>query len=27
LLKKYWTIPERQIETSIVLASPRWISA
>jgi GNAT superfamily N-acetyltransferase len=22
LLKKYWTIPERQIETSVVLASP-----
>lgn len=24
LLKKYWSIPERQIETSVVLASPRW---
>jgi hypothetical protein len=24
LLKKYWTIPERQIETSIVLAGTRW---
>jgi GNAT superfamily N-acetyltransferase len=24
VLKKYWTIPDRQIETSIVLASPRW---
>ena len=24
VLKKYWTIPERQIETSVVLASPRW---
>ncbi len=26
LLKKYWTIPERQVETSVVLADPRWIS-
>lgn len=24
LLKKYWTIPARQIETSVVLASPNW---
>ena len=24
LLKLYWTIPERQIETSIVLADDRW---
>ena len=24
LLKKYWSIPERQIESSVVLASPRW---
>lgn len=24
LLKKYWTIPERQMETSVVLADPRW---
>jgi GNAT superfamily N-acetyltransferase len=24
LLKKYWNIPERQVETSVVLASPRW---
>jgi N-acetylglutamate synthase-like GNAT family acetyltransferase len=24
LLRKYWTIPERQIETSVVLASPEW---
>jgi len=24
LLRKYWSIPERQIETSVVLASPRW---
>ena len=27
LLKKHWTIPERQIATSVVLASPRWVSA
>jgi N-acetylglutamate synthase-like GNAT family acetyltransferase len=24
LLKKYWTVPERQIETSVVLADPEW---
>jgi len=24
LLKKYWTVPERQIETSVVLADPKW---
>lgn len=24
LLRKYWTIPLRQIETSVVLASPNW---
>ena len=24
LLKRYWTIPERQIETSIVLADTQW---
>ena len=24
LLHKYWTIPIRQIETSVVLASPNW---
>lgn len=24
LLRQYWTIPERQIETSVVLASPEW---
>jgi N-acetylglutamate synthase-like GNAT family acetyltransferase len=24
LLKKYWFIPERQIETSVVLADDRW---
>ena len=26
LLRKYWHVPDRQIETSIVLASPRWAS-
>ena len=25
LLKKYWTIPDRQIETSVVLADSKWI--
>jgi N-acetylglutamate synthase-like GNAT family acetyltransferase len=24
LLRKYWTIPDRQIETSVVLASKGW---
>jgi N-acetylglutamate synthase-like GNAT family acetyltransferase len=24
LLKKYWNIPERQVETSVVLADQRW---
>jgi hypothetical protein len=24
LLKQYWTIPERQIETSVVLADVKW---
>ena len=24
LLKKYWSIPERQIETSVVLAEAKW---
>ena len=24
LLRKYWRIPERQVETSVVLASERW---
>jgi len=24
LLRKYWTIPERQVETSIVLADRKW---
>jgi N-acetylglutamate synthase-like GNAT family acetyltransferase len=26
LLKRYWTIPERQIETSVVLADAKWWS-
>lgn len=26
LLRKYWTVPERQIETSVVLASAKWTS-
>ena len=26
LLRKYWSIPERQIETSVVLANARWAS-
>jgi GNAT superfamily N-acetyltransferase len=26
LLKTYWTIPERQVETSVVLADDRWRS-
>ena len=25
LLAKYWTIPQRQVETSVVLASPEWL--
>jgi N-acetylglutamate synthase-like GNAT family acetyltransferase len=25
LLRKYWTIPNRQIETSVVLADERWV--
>jgi len=25
LLKTYWKIPRRQAETSVVLASPRWV--
>ena len=24
LLRRYWSIPERQIETSVVLADPKW---
>jgi GNAT superfamily N-acetyltransferase len=27
LLRKYWSIPARQIETSIVLANERWVAA
>jgi GNAT superfamily N-acetyltransferase len=27
LLRKYWSIPERQIETSVVLADPKWLDA
>jgi GNAT superfamily N-acetyltransferase len=27
LLKRYWTIPDRQIETSVVLANSRWESS
>ena len=27
LLKKYWSIPERQIETSVVLADNKWFEA
>lgn len=27
LLKRYWTVPERQIETSVVLANPPFIEA
>jgi GNAT superfamily N-acetyltransferase len=26
LLKRYWTIPDRQVETSIVLADSKWLS-
>jgi GNAT superfamily N-acetyltransferase len=24
LIRKYWALPERQIETSVVLADPKW---
>ena len=27
LLRKYWSIPERQVETSVVLANPTWNKA
>jgi len=27
LLRKYWSIPERQVETSVVLADQRWFDA
>ena len=26
LLKRYWTIPDRQVETSVVLSNQRWTS-
>jgi N-acetylglutamate synthase-like GNAT family acetyltransferase len=26
LLRKYWSIPERQTETSVVLADPKWFA-
>lgn len=27
LLREYWSVPVRQMETSVVLASPKWISS
>ncbi|MGE5252982.1 MAG: N-acetyltransferase family protein [Planctomycetaceae bacterium] len=27
LLKKYWSIPDRQVETSVVLADAKWFAA
>jgi GNAT superfamily N-acetyltransferase len=27
LLRKYWRIPERQVETSVVLADDKWIAS
>jgi hypothetical protein len=24
LLKKYWSVPDRQVETSVVLAERKW---
>jgi N-acetylglutamate synthase-like GNAT family acetyltransferase len=27
LLRKYWAIPERQVETSVVLADKRWLAS
>jgi N-acetylglutamate synthase-like GNAT family acetyltransferase len=27
LLHKYWSIPERQVETSVVLADERWVDS
>lgn len=27
LLRRYWSIPDRQIETSVVLADQRWLDA
>ncbi len=26
LLRKYWTVPDRQIDTSVVLADPAWFA-
>jgi hypothetical protein len=26
LLKRYWTVPDRQIEESVVLADDRWFT-
>lgn len=26
LLRTYWTVPDRQIETSVVLADPKWFA-
>jgi GNAT superfamily N-acetyltransferase len=26
LLRRYWSVPERQIETSVVLAEPGWLA-
>jgi hypothetical protein len=26
LLRKYWTVPDRQIETSVVLADQKWFA-
>jgi len=26
LLKTYWSIPERQVETSVVLADRKWLA-
>lgn len=26
LLRRYWSIPERQVETSVVLTGPRWLA-
>jgi hypothetical protein len=27
LLKKYWSVPDRQIEASVVLADSQWFNA
>jgi len=27
LLRKYWSIPDRQVETSVVLADRRWLNS